>query len=126
MNQLTVRLFRYLSVKAFSSVISERIRNVASIYVFPDFSFYLDFFVDPVPSVPWFGAFGWLVVITSAEIAYPPGILDRLFLDDFVYGLKGNNGEEWFLWLENLVYHLLILSCVYKVAAPAVKKLGNK
>ena len=49
-----------------------------------------------------------------------------LFLDDFVYGLKGNNGEEWFLWLENLVYHLLILSCVYKVAAPAVKKLGNK
>lgn len=49
-----------------------------------------------------------------------------IFLDDFVYGLRGNNGEEWFLWLENLVYHLLILSCVYKVAAPAVKKLGNK
>ena len=49
-----------------------------------------------------------------------------IILDDFVYGLKGVNGDEWFLWIEDLVYHLLILSCVYKVAAPAVKKLGNK
>ena len=49
-----------------------------------------------------------------------------IVLEDFVYGLGGLNGDEWFLWLENLVYHLLILSCVYKVAAPAVKKLGNK
>ena len=35
-------------------------------------------------------------------------------------------GKEWFLWIENLVYHLLILYCVYRVASPAVKQLGNK
>lgn len=49
-----------------------------------------------------------------------------IILDDFVYGLSGVNGEEWFTWIENLVYHLLILSCIYKVATPAVRKLGNK
>ena len=49
-----------------------------------------------------------------------------IVLADFVYGLSGVNDEEWFLWLENLIYHLLILYCIYRVAAPAVKKLGNK
>ena len=49
-----------------------------------------------------------------------------IVLADFVYGLSGNDGNEWFLWLEDLVYHLLILYCIYRVAAPAVKQLGNK
>ncbi len=49
-----------------------------------------------------------------------------IVLADFVYGLSGVNGNEWFIWLENLVYHLLILYCIYRVALPAVKKLGNK
>lgn len=49
-----------------------------------------------------------------------------IVLADFVYGLGGVNGDEWFLWIENLVYHLLILYCVYRVATPAVRKLGNK
>ena len=49
-----------------------------------------------------------------------------IVLADFVYGLRGVDGKEWFLWIENLVYHLLILYCVYRVASPAVKQLGNK
>ena len=49
-----------------------------------------------------------------------------IVLADFVYGLGGVDGDEWFLWIENLVYHLLILYCVYRVATPAVRKLGNK
>ena len=49
-----------------------------------------------------------------------------IVLVDFVYGLGGVDGDEWFLWIENLVYHLLILYCVYRVATPAVRKLGNK
>ena len=49
-----------------------------------------------------------------------------IILEDFVYGMSGLNGDEWFLWLEDLVYHLLILYCIYRVATPAVRKLGNK
>ncbi len=49
-----------------------------------------------------------------------------IILSDFVYGLGGNDGSEWFEWLEDLVYHLLILYCIYRVASPAVRKLGNK
>ena len=49
-----------------------------------------------------------------------------IVLADFVYGLRGVDGKECFLWIENLVYHLLILYCVYRVASPAVKQLGNK
>lgn len=49
-----------------------------------------------------------------------------IVLEDFVYGLGGLNGDEWFLWLEDLIYHLLILYCIYRVASPAVRKLGNK
>ena len=49
-----------------------------------------------------------------------------IILSDFVYGLGGNDGIEWFEWLEDLVYHLLILYCIYRVASPAVRKLGNK
>ena len=49
-----------------------------------------------------------------------------IILEDFIYGLGGLNGDEWFLWLEDLVYHLLILYCIYRVATPAVRKLGNK
>ena len=46
-----------------------------------------------------------------------------IVLADFVYGLGGVDGDEWFLWIENLVYHLLILYCVYRVATPAVRKV---
>ena len=49
-----------------------------------------------------------------------------IILEDFVYGMSGLNGDEWFLWLEDLVYHLLILYCIYRVATPAVRNLGNK
>ena len=49
-----------------------------------------------------------------------------IILEDFVYGMSGLNGDEWFLWLADLVYHLLILYCIYRVATPAVRKLGNK
>ncbi len=49
-----------------------------------------------------------------------------IILEDFIYGLSGLNGDEWFLWLEGLIYHLLILYCIYRVATPAVRKLGNK
>ncbi len=59
------------------------------------------------------------LVVLAAWVIY-------IVLADFVYGLGGVNGDEWFLWIENLVYHLLILYCVYRVATPAVRKLGNK
>ena len=49
-----------------------------------------------------------------------------IILEDFIYGLSGLNGDEGFLWLEGLIYHLLILYCIYRVATPAVRKLGNK
>ena len=49
-----------------------------------------------------------------------------IVLADFVYGLNGVNGKEWFLWLENMATHLLILYCIYRVASPAVKQLGSK
>ena len=48
-----------------------------------------------------------------------------IILADFVNGLSGVNGTEWFTWLEELIYHLLILASVLKVAMPAVRKLGN-
>lgn len=59
------------------------------------------------------------LVVLAAWVIY-------IVLADFVYGLGGVDGDEWFLWIENLVYHLLILYCVYRVATPAVRKLGNK
>ena len=42
-----------------------------------------------------------------------------IIMTDFVYGLKGVNGEEWFTWLEDSVTHLLVLACVYKVSSSA-------
>ena len=48
-----------------------------------------------------------------------------ILLADFVWGMDGNRGTEWFTWLEGLIYHLLILASIYKVASPAVKKLAK-
>lgn len=48
--------------------------------------------------------------------------LVTIFLSDFYYGFSHTRGAEWFRWLENFIYHLLILSCVYKVSASALKK----
>ncbi len=45
-----------------------------------------------------------------------------IFVSDFYYGFNHTNGTEWFSWIENFIYHLLILSCVYKVSAGALKK----
>ena len=42
-----------------------------------------------------------------------------IIMTDFVYGLKGVNGEEWFTWLEDFVTHLLVLACVYKFSYSA-------
>ena len=58
------------------------------------------------------------LVVLVAWIVY-------IILADFMYGLRGVDGTEWFEWLEVLIYHLLILASVYKVALPAVKKLGK-
>ena len=58
------------------------------------------------------------LVVLVAWIVY-------IILADFMYGLRGVDGTEWFEWLEVLIYHLLILASVYKVAQPAVKKLGK-
>ena len=48
-----------------------------------------------------------------------------IIMTDFVYGLKGVNGEEWFTWLEDFVTHLLVLACVYKVSSSAFLALIN-
>ena len=42
-----------------------------------------------------------------------------IIMTDFVHGLKGVNGEEWFTWLEDFVTHLLVLACVYMVSSSA-------
>ncbi len=45
---------------------------------------------------------------------------------DFVYGVKHTNGSEWVVWLENFIYHVLILSCVAIVCFPSLKKAAGK
>lgn len=45
---------------------------------------------------------------------------------DFVYGVKHTNGSEWVVWLENFIYHILILSCVGIVCFPSLKKAAVK
>ena len=45
---------------------------------------------------------------------------------DFVYGLKHTSGMEWFSWIENFIYHLLILSCVWNVSRNSVAELVAK
>lgn len=42
-----------------------------------------------------------------------------IIVTDFVEGLKGVNGDEWIFWLEELVTHLLVLACVWKVSSEA-------
>ena len=44
-----------------------------------------------------------------------------IIVTDFVEGLKGVNGDEWIYWLEELVTHLLVLACVWKVSSEAWK-----
>lgn len=45
---------------------------------------------------------------------------------DFVYGVKHTNGAEWVVWLENLIYHIMILCCVGIVCFPTLKKAAVK
>lgn len=45
-----------------------------------------------------------------------------IIFSDFVYGFKGVKGIEWFHWLENFIYHVLILSAVLNVTSPSLKK----
>lgn len=45
-----------------------------------------------------------------------------IVFSDFVYGLKGVNGSEWFYWLESLIYHLMVLLPIIKVTVPSIKK----
>lgn len=40
-----------------------------------------------------------------------------IILTDFYYGFGHTRGSEWFEWIENFIYHLLILSCIYKVSS---------
>ena len=42
-----------------------------------------------------------------------------IIMTDFVDGLRGVNGDEWFTWLEDLATHLLVLACVCKVSSSA-------
>ncbi len=42
-----------------------------------------------------------------------------IIMTDFVDGLRGVNGDEWFTWLEDLATHLLVLACVWKVSSSA-------
>ncbi len=44
-----------------------------------------------------------------------------IILSDFYYGFNGIHGSEWFEWIENFIYHLLILFSVYKVSSAAFK-----
>ena len=42
-----------------------------------------------------------------------------IVMTDFVDGLKGVNGDEWIGWIEDLVTHLLVLACVFRVSKDA-------
>lgn len=48
----------------------------------------------------WIIAIVWVLVIVFS---------------DFVYGLKGVSGEDWFYWLETLIYHVMVLLPIVKV-----------
>ena len=45
---------------------------------------------------------------------------------DFVYGVKHTSGAEWIVWLENLIYHIMILACVGIVCFPTLAKAASK
>lgn len=45
---------------------------------------------------------------------------------DFVYGIKHTSGTEWIVWLENLIYHIMILCCVGIVCFPSIAKVASK
>ena len=64
-------------------------------------------------------------VKASMAIVLAVWILVIIF-SDFVYGFKGTHGSEWFTWIEGFIYHLLILACVFKVSAPALKPVVGK
>ena len=62
--------------------------------------------------------FGVLYVKWSMVAVLVVWIL-TIIVTDFVEGLKGVNGDEWIYWLEELVTHLLVLACVWKVSSEA-------
>ncbi len=45
-----------------------------------------------------------------------------IIFSDFVYGLKGVSGDDWFYWLETFIYHVMVLIPVVKVTIPATIK----
>ena len=45
---------------------------------------------------------------------------------DFVYGIKHTSGTKWIVWLENLIYHIMILCCVAIVCFPTIAKAAVK
>ncbi len=45
---------------------------------------------------------------------------------DFVYGLKHTKDMQWFSWIENFIYHLLILNCVWNVSRNSLAALVSK
>ncbi len=56
------------------------------------------------------------IIVLVAWIIY-------IVLADFMYGLRGVDGEEWILWLEKAISDIIILAGVGRVASPAVKKM---
>ncbi|MBR1918680.1 MAG: hypothetical protein IJ831_03575 [Spirochaetales bacterium] len=84
---------------------------------------------------------GILLVISGAALIIPcfsAGLPDKfvriamifvtvvwvlvIVFSDFVYGLRGVSGVEWFSWLEHLIFHLLTLLGILTVTAPALSK----
>jgi hypothetical protein len=45
-----------------------------------------------------------------------------IIFGDFVHGLKGVDGAEWFEWMQNFITHLLVLSAIFGVTGSAFKK----
>lgn len=66
------------------------------------------------------------VFTTSSMIAIFVVWILVIIFSDFVYGLNNTSGKDWFVWIENFIYHLLILGCVYKVSSEAILSVVNK
>lgn len=63
---------------------------------------------------------------TAAEIVILVIWVLVIVFADFVYGFKHTSGSDWIVWLENFIYHILILSCVGTVCFPALKGVAVK
>ena len=89
---------------------------IPSVEVFIDFALVKDVFRE-IPST--------VLAVVAMLIVFVVWILVIIF-SDFVYGFGNFSGTEIFEWLEDFIYHLLILFSILKASKGALKGVVNK